>query len=220
MEGLQIITTRQSCRAFKGDPIPGDIMQKILAAAGNSPSYTNTQPWEVAVVTGQKKDKLAAELLKLAKAKAPARPDIPHPSGWPSRMEERKGEHGARRLNALGVDRGDKEGREKLRLMNYEFYGAPCAVFLFMEGTLGEWSVYDMGLFTQNLILAAHSLGVESCIQASVTDYAGEIKEFLGISENKKLLACISMGYPDGDAALNTYRSQKISLDDFVRWYK
>ena len=43
-----------------------------------------------------------------------------------------------------------------------------------------------MGLFTQNLILAAHSIGVESCLQASVTNYAREIKKFPGLAERKK----------------------------------
>ena len=104
--------------------------------------------------------------------------------------------------------------------MNFEFYGAPCAVFLFMDGSLGEWSLFDMGLFTQNLILAAHCFGVESCIQASVTVYANEIKRFLHIARNHKLVACISMGYPDQEAKLNTYLSLKKNSDQFVHWYE
>ncbi len=220
MDSLKIITSRQSYRAFKNDPVPGHIMQKILEAASNSPSYTNTQPWEVAVVTGKKKDELSRELMKLAKGNLPISPDIPLPVSWPAQLEKRQREHGKRRLNTLGVERGDKEGREKLRLMNYEFYGAPCAVFVFLDGTLGEWSIFDLVLFTQNLILAAHSLGVESCIQASVTNYAKEIKAFLDIAEYKKLLPCISMGYPDPDAKLNTYRSLKKKPEEFVRWYE
>ena len=129
-------------------------------------------------------------------------------------------EHGARRLSTLGLARDDAEGREKLRLMNFEFYGAPCAVFLFTDGSLGEWSIYDMGLFTQNLILAAHSIGVESCLQASVTNFAPEIKKFLGLAESKKLVICISLGYPDENAVLNTYRSIKQKPDEFTRWYE
>ena len=62
--------------------------------------------------------------------------------------------------------------------MNFEFYGAPCAVFLFMDNNLSDWSLFDMGLFTQNIILAAYSKGIGSCIHASVTVYAEEIKKF------------------------------------------
>jgi len=89
-----------------------------------------------------------------------------------------------------------------------------------MDGSLGEWSVYDMGLFTQNLILAAHSLGIGSCIQASVVDYAKEIKRFLNISESNKLLACVSIGYPEPDAKLNLYRSVKKNSEQFVHWHE
>ncbi len=218
MEILEAINTRHSIRAFKSDPISRDVLNKILQAVSNSPSYTNTQPWEVFMVMGKKKDELGRKLLELARAKAPTRPDLPIPKGWPTALEERSREHGARRLATLGVARGDEAGRERLRLMNFEFYGAPCAAFLFIDGSLGEWSIFDMGLFAQNLILAAHALGVESCLQASVTNYAPEIKKFLGIAESKKLVICISLGYPDEKAILNTYRSLKQKPDDFTKW--
>jgi nitroreductase len=218
MEILEGIKTRQSIRAFKPNPINRDVMKKILEAVSNSPSYSNTQPWEVVVVSGKKKDELSRKLLELVRTKAPTSPDLPMPKAWPSALEERSQEHGARRLSTLGVARQDEEGREKLRLMNFEFYGAPCAVFLFIDGSLGEWSIFDMGLFAQNLILAAHSLGVESCLQASVTNYALEIKKFFDMAESKKLVICLSLGYPDEKAKLNTYRSLKQKPNEFTRW--
>lgn len=218
MEILEGIKTRQSIRAFKPNPITQDVMRKILQEASTSPSYTNTQPWEVVVVSGKKKDELSRKLLELARAKASTNPDLPMQKGWPAALEQRSREHGVRRLNTLGMARDDEAGREKLRLMNFEFYGAPCAVFLFIDGALGEWSIFDMGIFSQTLILAAHSLGVESCLQASVTNYAPEIKKFLGIGGSKKLVICISLGYPDETAKLNTYRSLKQKPDEFTRW--
>ena len=172
------------------------------------------------MVSGKKKNELDRKLLELEKAEARTSPDLPMPKGWPPALEERSREHGARRLSTLGMARDDEEGREKLRLMNFEFYGAPCAVLLFIDGSLGEWSTFDMGLFAQNLILAAHSLGVESCLQASVTNYAPEIKKFLDIPESKKLVICISLGYPDEKAKLNTYRSLKQKPNEFTKWYE
>jgi nitroreductase len=53
MDLLKGIVTRKSCRGFKPTPIKKEIIQQILIAASRSPSYTNTQPWEVAVVTGK-----------------------------------------------------------------------------------------------------------------------------------------------------------------------
>jgi nitroreductase len=220
MEILKCIKTRHSVRAFTSKRIPKSVMKKILQAASNSPSFTNTQPWEVAVVSGKKREELKEMLLNLANEKAPTKSDIPKPNEWPAGLDERAREHGARRLSTLGMARDDAAGRERLGLMNFEFYGAPCAVFLFIDGSLGEWSIYDVGLFTQNLILAAHSFGVESCLQFSVTGYAREIKSFFGIAESsKKLVICISMGYADHKAILNTYKSSKQKPDAFTRWY-
>jgi nitroreductase len=219
MELIEGIESRRSIRGFKPTPIPEDTLKQILRAASNSPSYTNTQPWEVAVVCGEKKEALSRIIYKLASAKEAARPDLPHPKTWPATHEQRTGEHGARRLKVIGVERDDEEGRENLRLMNFEFYGAPCAVFLFMDQTLGVWSVFDMGLFAQNLILAAHALGVGSVLQASVTNYASEIKEFLGIPKTKQLVIVIPLGYTDDEAKLNAYRAIKLKPEDFTTWF-
>ena len=194
-------------------------MNKILKAASNSPSFRNNQPWEVAVVCGEKKEDLSSIVYDLARKKAKTHPDLPEPKDWPANHEARARDHGARRLAVLGLERYDEAGREKLSLMNFEFYGGPCAIFLFMDGSLDEWSIFDMGLFAQNLILAAHSFGVESCLQASVTNYAREIKKFLKIPESKKLIICISLGYSDNKAKLNTYRAAKQRPEEFTKWY-
>jgi nitroreductase len=220
MDLIEGINSRRSVRAFKQEPIPQEILNHILEAACNSPSYTNTQPWEVALVLGEKREELSKKLRDLAVRKAEARPDLPKPKGWPPEHGLRMGEHGARRLAAIGVDRDNQPERDKLSLMNFKFYGGPCALFLFMDGSLNEWSVFDMGLFAQNLILAAHAFGIGSCLQASVTDYAPEIKSFLGVPASKKLVICISLGYPDESARLNSYRALKQKPDEFVKWYR
>ena len=219
MELLDGIETRRSFRGFKPTPIPEEIMRQILKAVSNSPSYQNTQPWEVAVVSGKKKDELSKIIYQLASSKAATNPDLSHPKSWPPEHEARSREHGARRLKALGVEREDEQARENLRLMNFEFYGAPSVIFLFMDRTLGHWSVYDMGLFSQNLILAAHSFGLGTCLQASVPGYPDAIREFLGIPETKQLVIAIPIGYPDSEAKLNTYRSVKQKPEEFVKWY-
>jgi nitroreductase len=214
------IKKRQSIRGFLSKNILKEDIEEILEVAGNSPSYTNTQPWDIVLVSGAKKNKLSEKLLELATSESPTNPDIPFPINWPSEMEKRTREHGARRLKTLGIAREDKVERKKFNLMNYEFYGAPCAVFLFMDSNLSDWSLFDMGLFTQNFILAAYSKGIGSCIQASVTGYAEEIKKFLDIEKEKKLVVCISLGYPDFSVKLNSYCSIKKNLDEYFYWYE
>ena len=220
MELLQAIETRKSIRGFKPDPIPEETLRTVLHLAGRSPSYTNTQPWEVAVVTGKKCGELSTILYDLANAGVRGKPDMPTPSDWPVELDQRAKEHGTRRFNALGIGRDDAALRNELRLMNFKFFGAPCVLFLFTDSTLGPWSTLDMGSFTQSLALAAHGLGLGTCLQASLANYPDAVREFLGVPNTKKLVLGISLGYPDPAAKLNTYQSTRMQLDDFVNWYK
>ena len=88
-----------------------------------------------------------------------------------------------------------------------------------MDSTLTEWSVFDIGLFAQSLILAAHSYGIASCLQAMMVPYPDAIKKFLGIPETKKLILGISLGYPDTESPEHGYKSERRDLDEFVKWY-
>lgn len=219
MELLEGIETRRSFRAFRPVSVTKETMDRILKAAGRSPSYTNTQPWEVAVVSGKKKEELHKVLYKIAESNVTPNPDLPTPRVWPAELEKRAKEHGARRFRALGIERENEQQRKELRLRNFEFYGAPCVLFLFIDSTLSSWSIFDTGLFAQSLILAAHSFGLGSCLQAALASYPDTVREFLGIPKTKLLVLGISMGYPDFEAPINTYQSTRIGLYDFARWY-
>ncbi len=219
MELLEGIETRRSLRAFESTPIAQGTIEKILKAASNSPSSSNTQPWEVAVVSGNRIKELGSILHKMAKSCITPNHDLASPKSWPPELDNRAKEHYGRRDTILGIEPDDKQSKEELRLLNYEFYGAPCVLLLFMESTLSSWSIFGMGLFAQNIGLAAHSLGLGSCIQASAAGYPDAIRAFLGIPKTKLLLVAISLGYPNMGARINAYRSRKIDLNDFVKWY-
>lgn len=218
MELLEGIEKRKAIRAFKSEAIPKNVLETILKVALRSPSYANTQPWEIFVVSGRKRDDLSKALIEKAKSNAPAGHDIPTPKGWPEKMDKRMHDHGARRLDLLGVKRDDAEMREKLRIMNFEFYGAPVVIFLCLDKALGSWSIFDTGLFVQNIILAAYSFGIGSCIQASVVAYPDEIRKIAGIPDNKNVIVAIALGYPDDKAKINEYTSLRADFKEFVTW--
>ena len=219
MNTLKSIENRRSIRAFKPDPIPDGIVKNILKAASRSPSYTNTQPWEVAVVSGKIKDDLSQELFTAASSDIPISPDIQKPSSWPEELDKRAKEHSARRCEVLGIERSDKKKKKDLRLLNFKFYGAPVVLFIFIDTCLGEWSILDTGMFAQNIMISALEFGLGTCPQASLTDYPHIIKKHLNIPETKILVLGISIGFPDNEALINTYRSDRVEIDKFTRWY-
>lgn len=219
MDLIQGLETRHSIRGFKPTPVSRETIRTILQAAGRSPSYTNSQPWEVAVVTGSKRDALSDILYGLASTGTPSNADMPAPKDWPADIGARSKTHGARRFEALGVGRDDVKRREELRLLNFRFFDAPCAMFFFMDESLGPWSTMDMGIFIHGVTLAAHGLGLGTCLQASLANYPDAVRAFLGMPANKKLIVGMSLGYPNPDALLNTYRSTRVDIDAFTHWY-
>ncbi len=218
MELIEGIETRRSCRAYKPDPVPEEIISKILETAKWSPSFSDSQPWEVAVVTGRKRDELVKTLISLAEAGVRGGLEMPTPKEWPAEAAARMKEHHAHHSDYLSTKQG---GGEQVPLRwTPDFYGAPCAIFLYMDKDLSEWSVFDIGLFAQSLILAAHSYGVGSCLQAMMVAQPDAIKKFLGIPDTKKLILGISLGYPDIKSKEHGYKSERMSLDYFVKWHK
>jgi nitroreductase len=217
---LQGINTRQSIRGFKHTPVPESLLKEVLLAAGRSPSYKNTQPWEVSIVTGKTRDALAEKLFKIASDNTAPHYDFPAPETWPAAMDFRAKDHGTKRFNALGIGRDDSKLRNELRLQNFKFFGAPCAVFFFMDASLEHWSALDMGLFLQSFTLAAHGAGLGTCMQASVSGYPDAIRESLGLPASKKLIVAMSLGYPDMKAPINSYHSTRMEVDDFTTWHR
>ncbi len=218
MNVIEAIEKRRSIRAFKPDPVPKETIEKILTIALRSPSYTNSQPWEVIVVAGEKKEKLSKELLKYAESEAPIQPDIPKPSSWPENIKSRVDEHFKRRLQILGIDEKDKEKKKTLRLENFKFFSAPVVIFLFQDASLTMWSAFDMGVFAMAIMLASLHFGLHTCPQGSLTDYAPVVKRFLGIPEEKRLMLGISIGYPDWYAKINQYVSSRVSINEIAKW--
>ena len=213
MDALECINTRMSVRKFKSAPVPQDLLKHVLAAALRSPSYKNTQPWEVIVVTGEKKDQLSGILVDLVEKDVKAAPDIPHPESWPPEVEMRLKDHVAKRCAKIGLDLRNPVQRQEAFLNNFRFFGAPAVIFLYQDGSLSEWSIFDMGIFSQTLMLAAHACGLGTVPQALLTNYAQNTKEFLGIPRTKKLVLGISIGYPDLSDKANSYFSQRVDVN-------
>jgi nitroreductase len=219
MELSNFIQSRRSVRAFKSTPVSKELIEQVFGCAQSSPSYANSQPWEVVVVTGQTRDSLSRVLYDLAQAEVTIHPDIPTPASWPAHIDERVKEHGARRFKALGIERTDAQARNHLRLMNFEFFGAPCAAFFMIDEALDQWSAMDVGMYVQTTALSLHAHGLSSCLQASLAYYPNAVREHLSIPPSKKILLGMSFGYADEEAPINAYQSARVELQRSLTIY-
>jgi len=69
-------------------------------------------------------------------------------------------------------------------------------------------------------MLAAHAEGLGTVPQAFVTDYAQDIKKFLGIDEEMRIVLGISIGWPDMDSPVNAMRTDRAPLDEIMKWFE
>ena len=220
MELFEAMESRGSRRGFLSKKVEKATLDKILRATNSAPSYMNTQPWEVFVVTGEKKENLAKKLYELVSSGAPAAPDIPFPKAWPEAHDRRSKNLRMSRFKALGID-PDKD-QDKITAghwNNFKFFGAPAAIFIAMDKTLTPWSVFDCGAFVYGFLLAAHGEGLGACPQAQPTSYADAIRAELGIAGNLAIVLCISVGYPNLEMPVNQYRSQRRDINEYIRWF-
>jgi nitroreductase len=217
MDAIECIRTRMSIRKFKPDSVPSETLMTVIDTAKWSPSYKNSQPWEAVIISGKKKEGLTELLVELFEKGVKPSLDIPQPLSWPSPIEARINSLIKKRGELTGKDMNSPEVRRKSKIANFGFYGAPHGIFLFQDSSLTLWSVFDMGLFAQSLMLAAHANGLGTVPQAFLTDYARETKHFLGIPESKRLILGISIGYPDLESPANSFRPDRVETDKIVR---
>jgi nitroreductase len=221
MNILTAIKARFSTRAFLIDPVPEKTLQAILEAARFSPSGKNTQPWHVAAVTGETLEKLSTALLQAFQAKEAPRPDYQYYlTPLPSLFKKHAINCGAALYGALGIDKADLAGRDSQWARNYEFFNAPACFFIFLDPFTTQGSFMDVGMFMQNIMLAALDFELATCPQASLGNYPDVVKNMLGpLFKDKLLVGGISIGYPDLTHPVNQYRTEREKVENFTTFY-
>jgi nitroreductase len=217
MDAIECLKTRMSIRKFKPEPVPVSLLMDVINAAGCSPSYKNSQPWEAVIVSGEKKEALSKLLIELLDKGSAPRPDIPEPPAWPPAIDARIASLMKTRSEIAGVDLSSPEIKNKSKAANFSFYRAPHGIFLFQDFSLNEWSILDIGMFAQSLMLAAHAYGLGTVPQAFLTDYSQDVKRFLGIPESKRLVLGLSIGYPDMASKVNSFKTPRVETREIVR---
>lgn len=218
MDAVTCIKNRMSVRGFTEDPVPEELLTEIIDTAKWSPSYKNSQPWEAVILSGKKKENLSALLLDLLEQGVEPNPDLAAPESWPQREQANIDHLYASRKEATGLDLNDPKIIVAAKKANFRFYKAPHGIFLFQNASLSQWSLFDLGLFAQSLMLAAQAKGLGTVPQAFLTDYAPQVKEFLGIPDSKRLVLGISIGYPDSRSPANQLRTERMATDEIVSW--
>ncbi len=205
MNTCEAIRTRRSVRAFLRQPVPREVIERVLEVSRWAPSGRNRQPWRVTVATGAPRDALVARILERARER---HAEIGTGQGEPPEVQA-----GWQELRALFEEAAQAMGIslwEFLMAGSYGFYGAP--VILIVSSVSGGHAGAEVAPFISTLLLAAHDQGLGTCWLGMPMGYPEIIREELGIPEEHKLAGALAMGYPDLASPANGFRSTRAEV--------
>lgn len=210
-----LLNARHSCRAFEDRAVPSDVIDRLLTLAQRSPSWCNTQPWQVIVTAGEETRRLSDAATAFATANPPT-PDVPFPDRYEGVFLERRRECAWQLYECVGVERGDRAASAVEAMRNYEFFGAPHVAIVTTEQDLGTYGALDCGVYVGCFLIAAQSLGLATIPQAALGAVAPAIRELYDLPPERQILMGISFGYGDATHPANGFRTRRADLDDVV----
>lgn len=214
------IKQRHSARAFLDKPVSQDLVYDILEAARYAPSGVNTQPWQVAVVSGESKTQLQNKMLSAFEAGETEQMDYQYyPKTWVAPFKQRRVVTGTQLYTALNIQREDKAKRLAQWAANYRSFDAPITLYFFMDPNLETGSYFDYGMFVQNIMLLAIEKGLATCPQGALAEFPSIVKSTLGYDSNLILLGGMALGYEDTDHPVNQYRTERETVENFAQFY-
>ena len=218
MNVSEAVASRRSVRGFRDTPVDPAVIRRVVETAGRAPSGGNVQPWHIDVIAGEPLAELKAIMARRIAEQPGGEPteyDI-YPRELPEANKRYRFEVGEELYRALGIPREDKMKRMMWFARNFQFFGAPVALFCTVAKTMGppQWS--DLGMYLQTLMLLLREEGLDSCPQECWAIYPATIRAFLGTPDDRMLFTGMAIGFIDNADPANAARPARAPLADFA----
>ncbi|NDK90935.1 nitroreductase [Gordonia desulfuricans] len=210
----QLLAQRWSCRSYRPDPVPREVVEQLLTMAQRTASWCNTQPWQTIVLSGAATDRFREALSAHVATGAEGAFDFEAPGQYQGVYRDRRRESGWQLYDAVGIEKGDRAASTAQMLQNFRFFDAPHVAIVTTDAQHATYGAVDGGLYVSTFLLAAQSLGLGTVPQAAVAGYSPFVREYLGIGEDRKILVTIPFGYPDAEHPINGYRTDRADLSE------
>ncbi len=216
------ITSRRSIRRFLPRPVPREVLEQILRVAARAPSGSNTQPWQVHVLSGEALRRLSRRIAEAyddpAQAAAHTEEYAYYPRRWESPYLERRRKVGWDLYGLLGIAKTDKPAMHAQHRRNFLFFDAPVGLLFSIDRVMEQGSWLDYGMFLQNVMIAARARGLDTCPQAAFTQFHRIIEDELGLRDTQQVVCGMSLGWADPQAVENTLHTERADVAEFTRF--
>jgi nitroreductase len=216
---IQAVKERRSIKGFKPDPVPKEVLKKLLETSRWAPSAQNTQSWDFYVLGGKVMEEVKARFAEKVKAKIPQNPDIPAVNLCEPYLKRSIEARDC--LDAHQFPPGTENLEQKRAAFNISggrFHNAPNGIIICTEKSLAPRFIIDAGIVAQTVALVAYAMGLGACIMARPTYYPDVLRDVLKIPDSKLIVISLAIGYPDPNSPLNSCPRKRVEIDDLVHW--
>ena len=221
MELKEALLGRRSIRKFLKRDIPEELINEILTDSQWSPSWGNTQPWEIMVITGSPLEEFKQKNKGALFSGVKPNPEIKMPEVFPAQLKQRYVDVGKRVLQSLSIDRKDLDGRLNYYGDMFYLFDAPAMIlFLLRKDVLLEYAMLDIGLYLQTFLLSVHDKGLGGIVLAASVNYPDLLRSLFPIGADKTIVMGAVLGWPNHNAPVNCFERQRAGLHDTVTWIK
>ncbi|XHS78386.1 nitroreductase [Burkholderiaceae bacterium UC74_6] len=218
----EAISSRRSLRAFLDTPVPREQIEDILAVAARAPSGTNTQPWQVHVLTGSARERLCARVRAAyddPEERARHQEEYAYyPTEWQSPYVDRRRKVGWDLYGLLGIAKTDKARMHEQHGRNYAFFDAPVGLIFTIDRVMQQGSWLDYGMFIQNIMVAARARDLHTCPQAAWTQFHRIIVEELQLGPQQMVVCGMALGHADMGLVENSLVTEREPVAGFARF--
>ncbi len=215
---VDAIRQRRSVRGYLDKEVPQETLNAIFELAQQAPSNCNIQPWHVYVASGELKNSIRDKMVDKVMQGVPFNSDYEYPDTFSGEYRKRQVDCAMELYSNMGIERGDKEGRARASLRNFQMFDAPHVVFIGMDKVFGASVAIDVGMYMQNLMLAMTAYGVSCCPQGTMRYYPDIVREAFEIDDQINILLGISFGYEDPSVAANKTVVGREPIEELVEF--
>ena len=193
---------------------PSKSPKTLLELAARSPSGGNLQPWRIYVVNKDTMKSFKAHQANWFEPEAPEYDIYPPSLKEPYRTQRYN--VGEQMYSKLGIERSNKDARFSQVLKNFDFFGAPAALFCFIDRDMGppQWS--DLGMFLQTFMLLAVEAGLDTCAQEAWSLKHESVSDFCNADNSLMLFCGMAIGFNDAEDPINSLETDRLPLNEWA----
>ena len=216
MNVTDAVNLRSSIRSYTNKPVKNSIIKKLLLKASRSPSGGNLQPWKIYILNKKSMKEFLSFQKDWNETELPAYEIYPPKLKEPYRTS--RYELGEEMYKLLGIPKHDKEARFNQVMKNFEFFGAPAALFCYVDKQMGppQWS--DLGMFLQTFMLLAKEAGLDTCAQEAWSIKNNSVSTFLNSDPSDILFCGMCIGYKDANSPVNSLVSKRRNINSWAKF--